>query len=221
MSASASNNDNDYDNNWTEDSDDSHFAVSQIGEGVFNVGLSSLSLSSLNWDEIPLEVATGAESKKRPEVRDQSVQVAIQKSRVITGLNRENAELKQRIATLDGKVTMSRKGEEGFEWLCSSPAKFYFYTGLTQDLFEVLLQFLGPEAENLKMWGPRQVKMEPRFQLALTLMRLRQSSMHQDLSYRFKICRPTVGNIFITWIQFMFKTFSELRGPAGQDVYTS
>jgi hypothetical protein len=79
--------------------------------------------------------------------------------------------------------------------------------------FDILMKFLGPEMALLKPWGSRTklFTMDPRFQLALTLMRFRRGYKLTDLSYRYNLDRNLVGNLFITWTQFMYKKFSDLR----------
>jgi hypothetical protein len=162
------------------------------------------------WEEaMEASQATGDSAASGAKC-DQGVQVNVSESRAMCDLQLENQKLKGQVALLEGK-NLASNAEEGFQWLNSSPAKFYFYTGLTVPEFDVLLQFLGPEADSLQMWGKGGVKMDPRFQLALTLMRLRQVSTHIDLSYRFKIGTKTVGNVFVTWIQFMYARFGVLR----------
>jgi hypothetical protein len=169
-------------------------SIIQICEGVVQLDVSGDSLSSI------------------PEGKcDQSVQVNLKECKIVNELKVENAALKQKVALYEEKKSLLTKSEEGFGWLIYSPKKFYFYTGLTQSEFDVLLCFLGPEAESLKMWGRGGVKMLPKFQLALTMIRLRQVSTHIDLSYRFKIGTKTVGNVFVTWIQFLYMKFDALR----------
>jgi hypothetical protein len=178
--------------------------MKQISEGVFHVHTRETTFHFLPWEPIQ-------DSHQRRNVSDQSIQVEIEEKKVIAALKQETGKLKRRIALLEEKLAPSVNAEEGFQWFTSSPKKFYFYTGLSREIFEVLLRFLGPDANNLLMWGPRRIRMDTRFQLALTLMRFRQVYTHSDLSFRFKIGRDTIGNMFATWVQFLFGQFSDLR----------
>jgi hypothetical protein len=138
---------------------------------------------------------------------DKSVQVDFNSRKELIALKSKMREIKR-------KKTLYERSVVHFEWLKKTPKKFYFYTGLTEAQFEVLFTFLGPEVSKLKLWRARSkkpIKMYERFQLALTLLRMRLGSPLTDLSYRFAIRLDTLGNLFITWTQFLFKMFSELR----------
>jgi hypothetical protein len=180
-------------------------AATQIRAGIFHLDTAEKTLFSLPWESI------SEQPERSQHLRDQGIQVTVDERRVIRALKQKIEVLKQQVVAQGAKVTLASKAEDGFMWMTSSDTKFYFYTGLSRAAFDVLLTFLGPDADSLQMWGPKRVKMNPRFQLAMTLMRLRQVSTHIDLSYRFKISRETIGHVFISWIQFMFLQFSELK----------
>lgn len=192
----------------------------KICDGVFRLDVREAPLT-IPWESSfsPCEENYGGRQgselirPKQMQMRDQSSQVDFIEKNIVSKLKLENMDLKQQISLLDGKKSIASKAEEGFQWFLSSPSKFYFYTGFSRDVFEVLMRFLGDEAESLQTWGSegRGVKIHSRFQLALTLMRLRQASTHIDISYRFKIGATTVGNVFITWVQFLYVKFSTLR----------
>ncbi|CAC5392815.1 unnamed protein product [Mytilus coruscus] len=105
------------------------------------------------------------------------------------------------------------------------PAKFKFYTGLTVPQFMCLLGYLGPSVNKLVYWnndcdvpdrspkkrpGPKQ-KMTPMNKLFMTLIRIRQGLLLEDLSYRFGVSKTTVSRVVLTWIQFLYIRLSALR----------
>ena len=112
-----------------------------------------------------------------------------------------------------------------FEILCKNENNFKFYTGLTVAQFEHLFNCLGETVNTLIYWRgkrtneenpvptrrPTEMKVTPKNQLLLTLMKLRQAFPNKDLAYRFKISESTVSTIIITWVQFLFKQTEGLR----------
>lgn len=199
--------------------EENEVGLHRIREGIFRLSTSEPSCSQIPWETISpassldCDQSVGEPEKKAPtrHFSDQGVQVDLQEKKVLNSLKHKNLELKQQVSQITEEKRLSTAAEEGFLWLNSSPAKFYFYTGLSREEFDILLRFLGPDAESLQMWGIKKVKIHSRFQLALTLMRLRQMSTHIDLSYRFKMSTTTVGNVFVTWVQFLYLKFSALR----------
>ena len=51
----------------------------------------------------------------------------------------------------------------------------------------------------------------PMNELLLTLVRLRLGFLNADLAYRFHISAKHVSTIVLTWIQFLYKRFSDLK----------
>ena len=51
----------------------------------------------------------------------------------------------------------------------------------------------------------------PMNELLLTLVRLRLGFLNADLAYRFHISAEHVSIIVLTWIQFLYKRFSDLK----------
>ena len=110
-----------------------------------------------------------------------------------------------------------------FETLSQDEKKFYFYTGLTVQQFAHLFSCLGDDVSNLTFWrGARtkvkvqkrdshKMKLSPKDQLLLTLVKLRQAFPNRDLAYRFQIGVGTVSVIFLTWVQFLYKVTEDLR----------
>ena len=90
---------------------------------------------------------------------------------------------------------------------------------MKREQFETVFQFLEPDIYNLKMWDPDPEKrkhVSPRkhdlkFQLGLTMLRLRQGYSLKDMGYQFRMSKNQVGNIFITFIQLMYKKFGEMK----------
>jgi hypothetical protein len=146
------------------------------------------------------------------KTKEKSVQVDVNPARVAVALKIENIELRRRLQV--GSSPFDRTLDH-FQWLKSSPAKFKFYTGVSVLTFDELFGFLGPEAYSLTMWRATsknsRTTIDPKVQLALTLVRLRRGYTLQDISYRFNISASTVGKVFITWIQFLYKKFDMLR----------
>ncbi|VDI15694.1 Hypothetical predicted protein [Mytilus galloprovincialis] len=103
--------------------------------------------------------------------------------------------------------------------------KFKFYTGLTVPQFMCLWGYLGPSVNKLVYWnkdcgvpdrshkkrpGPKQ-KMTPMNELFMTLIRIRQGLLLEDLSYRFGVSKTTVSRVVLTWIQFLYIRLSAFR----------
>lgn len=99
--------------------------------------------------------------------------------------------------------------------------KFSFYTGLSNEHFIVLWNFLGEETSNLVIWrgkknpqskgGYKRCRIiSPKNQLFLTLVRLRCGILLKDLAYRFDISESYASKIITTWITFMYNKFKKL-----------
>ena len=84
-------------------------------------------------------------------------------------------------------------------------------------LFKVLKSFLSPAVNNLTLWTGDKTgrtwkpKIHATHQLILYLIRLKQGLNIQDMSYRFDVDYSTLRRIFVTWTQFLFKKFNEIR----------
>ena len=108
-----------------------------------------------------------------------------------------------------------------YEWLQeekskSEPKKFSLFTGLTKEQFDCLWDLLLPAANSLQFWGEQKEKktrivIPPRNQLLFTLIRLRQGGALDALSYEYGIEYQRARKIFITWIQFLYKKFNDIR----------
>ena len=55
------------------------------------------------------------------------------------------------------------------------------------------------------------VKHDLKFQLGLTLLRIRRGYSLTDMSYQFQMGNSYLGNMFVTWVQLLFKKFDAMR----------
>ncbi|XP_052131100.1 uncharacterized protein LOC113217046 [Frankliniella occidentalis] len=102
-----------------------------------------------------------------------------------------------------------------------SEKKFRFLTGVTQDNFEVLYQFLGGDemAQILKYYSykkktptkPISSFLEPRDRLFMTLLRLRRGVPIVDLSHLFGIGVGSACAICYTWTRVMSLQFQRFQ----------
>lgn len=98
----------------------------------------------------------------------------------------------------------------------------FFYTGLRFQQILILLSFLGPAADNLIYWNSKRKsngeekvrrRLTPLQELIIALVRLRCGFLLEDMSYRFRVSIGLLSSITTTWIQFMFREFSENLRP--------
>ena len=141
--------------------------------------------------------------------RAKAVQVDVGLSRQLTELKREKQGLQKRVILLQADNAASMSGFQRFAWLTDTPEKFHYYTGLSRDEINVLFKFLEPNIYNLKMWRneakPENRKHALELQLCLTLLRLRRGYPITDMAYQYKMGKDTIGCIFVTYIQLMYK----------------
>ena len=91
-----------------------------------------------------------------------------------------------------------------------------------------MYNFLGPAKFHLMYWRPdasdndneggsaelksiRTCRFGAKEELFLTLLKLRRGFAHQTIAYIYGISVPLVSRIFITWIQFIYLHFRELK----------
>ena len=98
-----------------------------------------------------------------------------------------------------------------------------FYTGFeSYTLLRTCFQFLGEAVYHLKYWGKKSHtssvenrgssrSLTPINEFFLVLCRLRCGLMECDLAYRFKISQPTVSRIIITWTNFLYCKFKDIK----------
>jgi hypothetical protein len=122
------------------------------------------------------------------------------------------------------KPVMKTSINFGFEILAKTDKQFKFYTGLTVSQFNHLFNCLGDSVNHLIYWKGNKTqkgkikrnhqytrKLNPKNQLLLTLIKLRQAFPNRDLAYRFNIALSMVSEIINTWIQFLYKQTEGLR----------
>ena len=101
--------------------------------------------------------------------------------------------------------------------------EFCRLTGITQENFEALYDFLGGDEVclrlkyNYRRGTPNRLiyrtitAREPRENLFLTLVRLRRGESLQDLALNFGLSKTHVSTIFYTWVQFMYLQFKRIE----------
>ena len=112
-----------------------------------------------------------------------------------------------------------------FENISKDEKTFLFYTGLSIQEFHALLDFFGPEANDMCYWlspsnadrpdsytkrGPGR-SIDPKDELFLVLCRLKVGLLEQDIANRSKISQSQFSKILTTWICFMYNTFKNVE----------
>ncbi|KAL0839830.1 hypothetical protein ABMA28_016457 [Loxostege sticticalis] len=84
-----------------------------------------------------------------------------------------------------------------------------FYTGLeTHKKFKFVFNTLCPMAYNLCYKSGNVISLSVEDQFLLTLMKLRRNYCNFELSKIFGVSPTVISNIFVTWVNFMFDTWS-------------
>ena len=96
--------------------------------------------------------------------------------------------------------------------LMFNPEAMHFYTGLTDyDRFCTVLSTLGPGASHLKYrWGSKPSTSVDN-QFLVTLIKLRRHTTNYELGFWFNISAYSVGNIFVTWINFRYRQWKHIN----------
>ncbi|KAK3926073.1 CCA-adding enzyme [Frankliniella fusca] len=126
-----------------------------------------------------------------------------------------------------GKATRSIGIQCTRSYLCYEKCKqlpeeeFRFYTGRTQEVFELLHELLGGDevCANLKYDFKKKTPKRTQFQgdlspkdkLFMTLLRLRRGITLNDLKIIFQISESRASKICYTWIRFMSLEFKKLE----------
>lgn len=93
-----------------------------------------------------------------------------------------------------------------------SNAMLHFYTGLETYLkFLMVLESLGPAASSLRYYYGSSPPLSIEDQFLVTLIKLRQHTPHQELSFWFGIDEKQITNIFVTWVNFMACQWTEIN----------
>ena len=120
---------------------------------------------------------------------------SLDKSLANTNTNTANQKVeacKEDIRLLEQKLIESRFGHEKF---VGNDDKMLFYTGLTNDQFNALWQFLEPE-----ICTPKRDKISRKSELFAVLLKCRLGLQNEDLADRFGITRQSISRIFEGWI---------------------
>ncbi|XP_048255705.1 uncharacterized protein LOC124115319 [Haliotis rufescens] len=100
-------------------------------------------------------------------------------------------------------------------------AAILFYTGLSNYTdFTFVLASLGPCAYHLNYLYSKvdSMTISVENQLLLTLMKLRRHKTNFELGLHFGISEKTVLNVWITWVNFMYRQWSELDNWPERDL---
>ena len=144
-------------------------------------------------------------------------------------LKKENELLRLQLQQASTKTLLMQKELDEskfcFENISKDEKTFLFYTGLSIQEFHALLDFLGPEANDLCYWlspsnadrpnsytkrGPGR-SIDPKNELFLVLCRLKVGLLEQDIANRSKISQSQFSKIFTTWICFLYNTFKNVE----------
>lgn len=97
-------------------------------------------------------------------------------------------------------------------------AELKYYTGFdSYDHFWVVFTMLGPAVNHLIYFHPDPAKRKhvyicsPVNEFFLTVMKLRRNMPNKELAFRFDISESSVSQIFVTWINFLYCQFKELK----------
>ena len=141
----------------------------------------------------------------------------------VESLNKEKQDLKAQIAKMGEEIKSSKLtilGQKPFSTkFIKKDADMKFYTGIQSiKMFNAIFQLLKPYIPDLNFWkGEKHVlshklqtkmikktmKVAPKDQFLLVLMRLGLGLLTHDLAHRFNISVCTFSKIFATWIKFL------------------
>lgn len=97
----------------------------------------------------------------------------------------------------------------------------HYYTGLENySKFMYVLASLGPAAYHLNYYTHRCDKLSVADQLFMTLIKLRLHTPNFELSRMFDMSEYSVSNVFITWINFMYRQWNDIDIMPSRDMTT-
>jgi hypothetical protein len=107
-----------------------------------------------------------------------------------------------------------------FDNLCKDNVMLHYYTGLeSADKLRSVYATLGPAVDHLTYYRTKTVSnISPINQFILMVVRIRQDIDYLPLSYMCGISQFTAQNIFVTWVNFCAKTWSEINVWPVQDL---
>jgi hypothetical protein len=130
----------------------------------------------------------------------------------------------KKVSVLSSKTTKcsckaegARKRDQISQFILRNSKCAYFYTGLTEEQRQVLFDFLGPAKRKLSIFGfqnklSRKMKnISILSQFLMTLYILRRNRLFTGIAHDFEISRILVSRVFVTWLQFMFYKFMDIR----------
>lgn len=99
-----------------------------------------------------------------------------------------------------------------FEDMMSDAKSVLFYTGLENiNKFHLVLSTLLPMAHHLHYRGSQVINVMIEDQFLIMLIKLRRNKPDFELSKIFGISITEIGNIFVTWINFVFNLWSQVN----------
>lgn len=133
-------------------------------------------------------------------------------------LEAENQKLKDSASTTQPKHFR-------LEDIANDDSLVRFYTGFpSYEIFVAVFDFLGPAVNKLHYWGTdairsgkRNMKLDPKNQFFLTLVRLRLNARVKDLAVRFGISIGLVSRYITTWICFLYHHLKEIEWMPSQE----
>ena len=159
-------------------------------------------------------------SESQPETSTSSIVRSTEGSLVNTVLAKridalvaENCQLKKQLQQVTARQYFR------IEHIQNDDALVKFYTGFTSFMvFQAFYDFLGPAVNELNYWGAkdsqrcrnRRLKLNPKNQLFLLLVKLRLNLKTKDLAYRFGLSVAAVSRYLTTWICFTYQHLSEI-----------
>ena len=137
-------------------------------------------------------------------------------------LDVESVQGSKKLISTAAQTTNSTEPPMSIERFYNNDEAIHHLTGLENYLkFTFVLQTLGPAAYelNYKWRGSRQA-LSVENQFFMTLMKLRQHRSNLDLAIMFNISEYNVGNIFVTWINFLYCQWKEVDIWPSRDLVT-
>ena len=200
----------------TESASETESALWQDHEGVhYNIDIDQVSMPPPHMFLQPVSPRKNVQKEQKSQGVQVDVPITHELAELraeVQNLRRENKALK--LKERGNQRSAKDRAEKKFEWMQETEEKFYFFTGLEVKEFSVLYEFLNPESADLVFWK-EESKGKPtlsfKCQLAMTLWRLRRGITITELSSHFDICHEMISRIFITWIQFIYHTFNDIR----------
>ena len=99
------------------------------------------------------------------------------------------------------------------------PEGLHYYSGLENyQKFKLVLSALGPSVNELNYYQGYRPLLDVEDQFFVALMRLRRYKTAYEIGRFFDISEIHVTNIFVTWVNFMYHIFRELKWWPEQEI---